>query len=467
MPPTLALIFWLIFVLVLLRYDPAKDARTSVALWVPLIWMFIAGSRLPAQWLGGPIELPDRILMEGNPIDRTVFFFLIVLSVVILISRSFKWDVFFSRNLALMAFLAFALLSVTWSDFPDVAFKRWFRDLGNYLVVLVVLSDPRPLEAVRTLLRRLAFLLIPLSILVIKYYPEIGRNYDTWTGMVSYTGATTTKDVLGTTCLISGIFFFWDMVTRWPDRKQTRTKRIMAINVAFIAMTLWLLNLADCATCKVCLVLACLLIAAAHTKIVKRNPAPLKIFIPVFACLALFLVFGIDMKAMIAASVGRDPTFTDRTLLWDFLLKFKINEFLGTGYESFWLGPRLEQIWARWQFRPNQAHNGYIEIYLNLGLIGATLLVGFLIASYWTLCRNIKSFHGLGSLQLAFWAVLPIYNMTTSDFGKGELMWIVFLLAAIAAPVRGPGRIQTRVSFDNPVTEQFPSLSPQMIGQGR
>ena len=99
--------------------------------------------------------------------DRTIYSALILLAIGILMSRSFKWGSFFSRNLALMAFLSFALLSVFWSDFPFVAFKRWFRDFGNYLVILVVLSDPRPLEAVRTLLRRFCYLLIPLSVLLI------------------------------------------------------------------------------------------------------------------------------------------------------------------------------------------------------------------------------------------------------------------------------------------------------------
>ena len=91
-------------------------------------------------------------------------------------SRSFNWGSFFSRNLALMAFLSFALVSVCWSDFPFVALKRWFRDLGSYLVILVVLSDPRPLEAVRTVLRRLSYLLIPLSILLNKYYSPIEQT---------------------------------------------------------------------------------------------------------------------------------------------------------------------------------------------------------------------------------------------------------------------------------------------------
>ena len=49
--------------------------------------------------------------------------------------------------------------------------------------------------------------------------------------------------MLGVLCLISGLFFFWDTVTRWPERKERRTKRIILVNVAFIAMTLWLLHL--------------------------------------------------------------------------------------------------------------------------------------------------------------------------------------------------------------------------------
>ena len=43
-------------------------------------------------------------------------------------------------------------------------------------MILVALSDPRPLEAVRAVLRRLCYLLISLSVVLVKYYPEIGRR---------------------------------------------------------------------------------------------------------------------------------------------------------------------------------------------------------------------------------------------------------------------------------------------------
>src|SRR5271156_4997222 len=142
MPPFLALILWFVLLVALFWWDPAKESKTPLALWVPLIWMFILGSRLPAQWIGGGSRVQAQALEEGDPLDRAVFLVLILLAIVILLSRSFRWDIFFGRNLALMAFLLFALLSVTWSDFPFVALKRWFRDLGDYLVILVVLSDP-------------------------------------------------------------------------------------------------------------------------------------------------------------------------------------------------------------------------------------------------------------------------------------------------------------------------------------
>ena len=180
MPPSLALSLWLVLLLSLLYFDPAKDPGTLSALWIPVIWMFIVGSRLPSQWLGGQVGQVAEALEEGNPLDRSIYFILMLLAIGILVSRSFNWGDFFARNLALMAFVGFALVSVCWSDFPFIALKRWFRDLGNYLVILVALSDPRPLEAVRTVLRRLCYLLIPLCILLVKYYPQ--DEYTTHSG---------------------------------------------------------------------------------------------------------------------------------------------------------------------------------------------------------------------------------------------------------------------------------------------
>lgn len=413
------------------------------------------------------MESAAQTYEEGNPLDRMVFSVLIILSVGFLLSRSFKWGDFFARNLAIVTFVSFALVSVFWSDFPLVSFKRWFRDLGNYFVILVVLSDPRPLEAVRTLLRRLCYLLIPLSILLIKYYPYLGKQWSVWEGTAMFVGATTSKNMLGAVCLISGIFFFWDTVTRWPDRKARRTKRVILLNVAFIAMTLWLLNLASSATSRVCLVIGCLVIVAVHSRWAKRHPGILKVLLPATFCLYLILAFGLDLNGELASQVGRDPTLTDRTAIWKIVLSMHTNPLVGTGYESFWLGPRLQKVWQLFGATINESHNGYLEVYLNLGVIGVLLLVGLLLSSYRNICKQLTSFPSLASLRLALWTITLFYNMTEAAF-RGGLMWVAFVLIAIAVPDRAPDRVRSVVALnDADAKKRFLRAPLEAASQGR
>jgi exopolysaccharide production protein ExoQ len=430
MPPSLALLLWFALLLLLFRFDPAKDAGTSPALWVPVVWIFFTGSRLPSQWMGGSIGSAAQAFEEGNSLDRTIFSALIMLAIGILMFRSFNWGKFFARNMALCALLSFALISVVWSDFPLVTLKRWIRDFGDYLVIMVALSDPRPEEAVRQVLRYLCYLLISLSVLLIKYYPQIGMQYSFWTGAAMYVGPTTGKNMLGVLCLVSGMFFFWDTVTRWSDRKDRRTRKILLVNGAFIWMTMWLLNHASSATSTVCLVMGWMVILAARTKLFRRRPGFLKFMVPATFCLYLILAFGFNINGDLAGAVGRDPTLTGRSNIWEAVLSTHTNPIVGTGYESFWLGDRLTHVW-RLAGHINEAHNGYLEIYLTLGLVGVLLLFIFLIASYRNICRRLSPSFSLASLALSLWTIILFYNMTESAAFKGQFIWVVFVLVVI------------------------------------
>lgn len=453
MSTSVALLLWLILLLGLLRYDPAKDSGTSLALWVPLSWMFFVGSRLPAQWLGGSVQTAAQAFEEGNPVDRSIFFGLILLAIIISMLRPFNWSAFISRNMALMALLFLALVSVLWSDFPLVSFKRWFRDLGNYLVVLVVLSDPHPFEAVLALLRRLFYLLVPLSIVLIKY-TYLGKTYSSWTGAAEFVGATTSKNMLGVLCLVSAIFFFWDTVTRWPDRKDRRTRKILLVNIAFIAMTLWLLNLASSATSTVCLTMGCLVIVATHTKMSRRYPALLKFMVPAAFCVYLVLAFGFDINGKLAGAVGRDPTLTGRSNIWSAVLSTHTDPIIGTGYGSFWLGSRLYYVWQL-AGQVNEAHNGYLEVYLNLGLLGIFLVSIFLMASYRTICKRLSPSFSLASLGLALWIIILFYNMTESAAFNGQLLWVIFVLVVIIVSAHTP------IASDAPPVDKIVSVTEE------
>jgi exopolysaccharide production protein ExoQ len=312
------------------------------------------------------------------------------------------------------------------------------------------------LEAVCTLLRRLSYLLIPLSILIFKYFPEMGKQYDNWTGVAMFVGATTSKNMLGVLCLVSGLFFFWDTATRWSDRKESRTKRIIAVNVLFFVMTLWLLNLANSATSKVCLAIGCFVILAARSNMFKRHPTFLKVAIPASFCVYLILAFGFNINGVLASQVGRDATLTGRTDIWKAVLSTNTNWLIGTGYESFWLGPRLLQVWRQTMNGLNESHNGYLELYLNLGMLGVFLLVVFLITTYRTIWKRFKQSSSLSSLGLGIWMVVVFYNMTEAVAFRGQLLWIVFLLVTIVVPSRAP--VPQSVSLtEGPAFREFPS----------
>lgn len=449
MPPLLALSLWFVLLLALLYFDPARDHKLSAALWVPLIWLVILGSRLPSQWISMNVSGTSlRAMEEGNPLDRVIFLVLILLAIGILISRSFSFSRFVTRNIALICFLSFALLSACWSDFPFVTFKRWIRDFGIYLVTLVVLTDRSPLEAIRTVLRRLAYLLVPLSIVLDKYFVQLSRQYEIWTGTFTYVGVTTSKNMLGLLCLVSGLFFLWDTVTRWPYRRQRRTKRILAMNLAFLSMTIWLLHAAQSTTSTVCLALGGLVILVSQSKFIRRRPGILKTLIPISFCLYLILGFVFGMNGSMAQAVGKEPTLTDRTKIWAFLLNMHTNPFIGTGYQSFWLGPRLTWFWSNAGLgHLNEAHNGYLEVYLELGVIGVILLVGFLIASLRTISRRLHASPDLAVLGLAVWLAMVFYNISEAAF-EGGLLYTLFLIAAMRTPSERINRAGEGVAAD-------------------
>jgi O-antigen ligase len=155
----------------------------------------------------------------------------------------------------------------------------------------------------------------------------------------------------------------------------------------------------------------------------------------------LAFVFGIDINAAVAGSLGRDPTLTGRSTIWNAVLSTQTNPLLGTGYESFWLGDRLIKVWRQTGPGINEAHNGYLEIYLNQGIIGLLLLGVFLMSSYYIVWRQVGMASSVGALSLALWTILPFYNVTESAF-RGQLLWVIFLLGAVVVPARKNRRSQ-------------------------
>lgn len=129
--------------------------------------------------------------------------------------------------------------------------------------------------------------------------------------------------------------------------------------------------------------------------------------------------------------LGRDPTLTDRTEVWEDALALVSNPVLGMGFESFWLGQRLTILWSKWWWQPNQSHNGYIETYLNLGAVGVFLLFGILISTFRKISKQLIVEFNFSRLRLGFLFAIIFYNYTEAAFKAVHLVWTVFHIIAI------------------------------------
>jgi O-antigen ligase len=109
------------------------------------------------------------------------------------------------------------------------------------------------------------------------------------------------------------------------------------------------------------------------------------------------------------------------------------NPLVGTGFESFWLGRRLEAAWGL-MVGLQEAHNGYLEVYLNLGWIGVMLLSVVIVAGYRNVMAAFRMTPTEGNLKLAYFVVGMVYNLTEAGFRMMSSVWLLFLWAITAVP---------------------------------
>ncbi|HYZ72157.1 MAG TPA: O-antigen ligase family protein, partial [Chthoniobacterales bacterium] len=283
---------------------------------------------------------------DGSPLDATIFLCLILSGICVLRQRQVTIAKFVRSNRWLTLFFLFCLISALWSEFPFIAFKRWIKVLGHAIMILVVLTDPNPLEAMRTMLKRVGFVLVPLSILLIYWYPRWGQPADPLTGETVYVGVATDKNGLGHMCMIVGIFLFWNVLQAFKIKNRIVRRNELCLSVPLFGLTCWLLKMSGSATSLATFVLGILTIGFFGIRFVDKRRVGIYLLIGIFALAAAEWLFGI--YGNLVHGLGHNLTLTDRTELWPKLLELQPNPIFGAGFESFWLGQRLDQLWARY-----------------------------------------------------------------------------------------------------------------------
>jgi exopolysaccharide production protein ExoQ len=435
MGPNLALFLCVLYIFWLIARDRRRLANVSAATWIPTLWVIILGSRPISNWFGMEIhEVGAAAYLEDSPLDRFIFLTLIVSAFLTLQKRRVPWRNLRANNKCLVIYFAYFLISVLWSVSPFVAFKRWIKDLGNVLMVIVILSEADPIEAVKVVFRRCLYVLIPLSVVLIKYFPDLSHFYDPWEGHQSVNGIALSKNSLGSVVSACTLFLVWELLQRNKMRPRAPTK-IEIINIFFLlGLAVWLLYKANSATSISCTVLGSAGLVAMSLPLVRKRLYRSAPFIVIGGCVLLVLSSVFGLKGAVFQLLGRDETLTGRTEIWTAVLSEKINPLIGAGYYSFFMGPRVEKFAEVYSFSITQAHNGYIQTYLDGGIIAVCALGAMVLSAGRNIKRKLDSEPYWASARIIFCLIVLVSNWTEATFSRLSISWFVLLLVMIEYP---------------------------------
>lgn len=435
MNPAIASLVYACGVAGLFFLDRDKSVRTSKALWLPVLYLLALGSRPVSVWFGVSPPAGADVQLDGSPVDRLFFAVLLIAAICVLVYRGRRVLTFLKANGVLLAYFLFCLVSVVWSSFPGVALKRWIKSIADVAMVLVVITDEQPVAALRRFFSRVGFVLIPASLLFIKYYPQYSRGYDPWSGMPSNFGVALNKNVLGVTTFVLLLGAAWRVLALLrSDENPPHRRRHLLAQGALLALGVYLLTFADSDTSTVGFVLGAGLLLATSLRLFRRNAKAIHVLV----C-SLVLIVGslvtLGGFGVIARALGRNSHLTGRTDIWAAVIPLAPNPLVGAGFESFWLSPVVQQ--RLWQLFPNlplnEAHDGYIEVYLELGLVGLGLIALLLLDGY---RRAVKAFRRepmLGGLLIAYVVSIIVYSIAEAGFRMMDPSWIFLLFAIIQA----------------------------------
>lgn len=406
MPPILALTLCTIFVLFLLRLDRKQYSEASLALWVPTIWFLLSTSKALGVWFG----TAGTNMEEGSALDRNVLILLLLLGFFIIKKR--KVDIFGSlrQNPSVFLLIGFMLISITWSDMHFISFKRWVRNLIPIVMVLIIASEDDPRQALQSLFRRMIYVHIPFSLMLIKYYPHLGREYLSWSGEVMWLGTSTQKNGLAFLCAFSIFYFAWTFIRRRQGRNNPVVWYQAYIEILIVFLSIWIFigpnrTLTHSAASLVALIVG--LISLIGLLYLKKHDIIMSVNALTIITLAIIIygtvtpfIGGLTLFDP-STALNRSGNLTGRTEIWAFLVPYARQKLiLGHGYGGFWTSDIREMASL-------SAHNGYLNTILNTGFIGLFFLSLFLISN----CRKA------GELMLR-------------DFDWGFL-WLCILLMAV------------------------------------
>jgi O-antigen ligase len=440
----------------MMRKDIRSRPAISPTIWIPTLWMFRIASRSLSYWLSGSgVGFEDGGAVSGaagNGVSDVVFLLgMIFVGVIALVQKRAPLGRIISDNPWLFLFFIYIAFSCVWAPEPFVAGKRFIRAVGDLIMALITLTEGAPLVGLFTVIRRTAIFYIPLSILVCRYFPQYGRTQSkSWDVADSWIGLSTHKNALCAFLMMALMYFIWNMIR--ARREKTPLVKLpgpkwLSLDLVYTAMAFYLLfhkpSRSSTAIVSLCVgLLVSFLLARDKDKFwswilrLGAGYAVLQIL-----CL---LLAGESFSEVLLEIQGKHANLTGRTEYWPVLIDMGLkNPILGTGYGAFWTQDLMNHFLeiSIWGYLP-ESHNGYIETFVNLGLIGLALLLINIVAAWKSAWRMLSTDFEYGRIRLMFLSAIVIHNFAEAGFPReNHTVWLIFLMVALYVPSAKPAPV--------------------------
>ena len=405
----------------------AIAAGFVMAGFTPWLW------KHPERWLFWAILVLSFNPTAGNPtadgsIVREVTWSALFLLVAALLILGKKKPLSALAKLVpkgLAILVAWLIVSIAWSPEPFISFKRVIQIIGVLLIGLLVARNTLKGHSLQRQLQPSAMFFIFVGLAAAVLFPSIAFDTEH-----SFTGVSAHKNVWGTFSLIASLIFLLSWLTNrkngWllllgviPSVVSLVLTKSTTSLVSFVfisgAIPVWMLASSKGVAGKMSLIFATMLIAL--------------IFL-------VYLVFTGDwpldaLSDSIYSLTGKDQTLTGRKFLWQLMfVEIQKHPWLGTGYGGFWTngpGPSATLVSRLNWGPPVQAHNGYIDIVNETGLVGLLMLLGVLavhMKNILKLLHNKDTYIGIFHAAILFSALLINYA-ESSLLRTTHIVWIL------------------------------------------
>jgi len=342
------------------------------------------------------------------------------------------------RSLPLLGFVALTLISTAWSSTAKVTLIQSVRLIGTTAIAYYLVSRFTLREFVEMFAMAMPAL-IASSMLFVTVGVECPNAVADASGAIGWCGVFAHKNALGGGMVLGSV----TLAVLWFASKGIARWGVFAAFLGCFA----LLAGSRSATSIVALGVEMACLALMRLGYLRSNGRALIVGGAIVAALAAGIVFvsGVDFDPMLAA-IGRDSSLTGRMDFWPGLVQaIRDHPWFGFGYNAFFAyepgGPAdyyLAEYHMTSGWLPPIAHNGLLQVALDVGLVGVALIGYALVVAFKGAFATIGR-HRHDSIYM--WpALVLIYfvlvNITESDIAQyQELFWIVLVAAILYASV--------------------------------